>query len=246
MFYLGTAEAHWLGTIDVPLFVSRSRLFKRKTFPRAVNQWALDSGGFTQLHKYGEWNLSASDYASEVCRYTEEIGNLNWAAPQDWMCEPTAREITGLSIAEHQRLTVENFLELRNLLGMMVIPVLQGWEFDDYLRCVDLFYQRDVCLEDEPVIGLGSVCRRESEREITRIIEALYPLNLHAFGVKGKAYVANHHLLTSADSMAWSYQARRNPPMMGCTHRCCNNCPRFALRWRKRLLNRTDQIRMFA
>jgi hypothetical protein len=244
MFYLGTHEPAWLKRLEVPLFISRVRLARRKSFPQALGRWALDSGGFTQLHKHGRWNLSVADYVSEVRRYANEIGNLDWVAPQDWMCEPTAREMTGLSVARHQELTVENFLELRDALGMLVIPVLQGWDFDDYGRCVDLYHKHDVCLEEEPVIGLGSVCRRDSDRQITQIIEALYPLNLHAFGVKGKAYVANEHLLTSADSMAWSYQARRNPPLPECAHRCCNNCAKFALAWRQRLLDRTNQMRL--
>lgn len=44
-------------------------------------------------------------------------------------------------------------------------------------------------------------------------------------------------VLASADSLAWSYAARRDPPMLGCVgHRNCANCVRYALRWRERLL----------
>jgi hypothetical protein len=44
--------------------------------------------------------------------------------------------------------------------------------------------------------------------------------------------------LASADSMAWSYEARREPPMPGhaSRHRNCANCPEWALRWRRRVL----------
>ena len=48
-----------------------------------------------------------------VRRYADEIGNLAWAAAQNWMCEPWIVEETGLSVAEHQRRTIENYLELR-------------------------------------------------------------------------------------------------------------------------------------
>jgi hypothetical protein len=53
--------------------------------------------------------------------------------------------------------------------------------------------------------------------------------------------------LASADSMAWSYTARRQPPMPGCPHRSCANCPRFALAWRDRVLRRvaTQQLSLF-
>ena len=40
-----------------------------------------------------------------------------------------------------------------------------------------------------------------------------------------------------ADSLAWSYHARREPPLPGCnTHKNCANCVRFALAWREETL----------
>ena len=244
VFYLGTHKAHWLASVNVPLFVSRRTLAPRKTLPRAISNWALDSGGFTEIHTYGRWEMSPADYADQVRRYADEIGKLDWAAPQDWMCEASALAASGLTVADHQRLTVDNFLELRQLLGMIVAPVLQGWELDDYQRCVDLFTAAGVDLGNEPVIGLGSVCRRGATDEISHIIHSLYPLNMHAFGVKGRAYAANYDLLTSADSMAWSFQARYDPPMDGCPHQHCNNCPKYALAWRQRMLDRCTQLRL--
>ncbi len=44
-FLLGTHLVHWLGELDVRLFVSRNRLKNRKTLSRARAPWALDSGG---------------------------------------------------------------------------------------------------------------------------------------------------------------------------------------------------------
>jgi hypothetical protein len=42
--------------------------------PVASHRWALDSGGFTELHKYGEWLMPAAEYAKTVNRYIDEIG----------------------------------------------------------------------------------------------------------------------------------------------------------------------------
>jgi hypothetical protein len=44
--------------------------------------------------------------------------------------------------------------------------------------------------------------------------------------------------LVSADSLAWSYNARRHPPLPECVGRYdhCNSCPRYALRWRAKLM----------
>lgn len=236
-FCLGTHEPIWLARLAVPLCVSRTRLQHRKTLPRALAPWMLDSGSFTELERYSEHTMTPAQYAAFVRRCRDEIGRLEWAAPQDWMCEPFMLARTGLTVAGHQRLTVENYVGLREFDPQLPIrPVLQGWTRDDYLRCADLYDRYGVDLAAEPLVGLGSVCRRQDTAEADRIVRALAPLRLHGFGVKITGLHRFGHRLASADSLAWSYNARRNPPLPGCTHRSCANCPRRALWWRDRLL----------
>ena len=91
------------------------RLAGRRRLPRAATGWALDSGGFTELRLHGGWRTSAVEYVSAVRRYRDEIGNLEWAAPQNWMCEPFMSAKTGLTVREHQVRTVSNDLHLRHL-----------------------------------------------------------------------------------------------------------------------------------
>ena len=69
LFYTGTHQPQWLGVWRVPLFVSRRRLVKYVNLPRAVAPWALDSGGFTEIAKYGRWETSPRDYVREVRRF---------------------------------------------------------------------------------------------------------------------------------------------------------------------------------
>ena len=128
-----------------------------------------NSGGFTVLRDFGFWRSPADDYLRAVARYDQEIGGLEWAAPQDWMCEPSIRARTGLSIREHQQRTVENYLHLRELWpqhsdsSYPIMPALEGWTVQDYLDCVDLYAAVGVDLidgefasdNDEPVIGVG-------------------------------------------------------------------------------------------
>lgn len=239
-FLLGTHQPGWLSRLNVPLFVSRRRLAPYRTLPRAAGPWALDSGGFSELSLHGRWMTTPKEYAAEVRRYHEEIGSLDWCASMDWMCEPTILAKTGLAVAEHQRRTIESFLRLRDLAAdLPFVPVLQGWRLDDYRRHVDAYTAAGVDLEREPLVGLGSVCRRQATREVEEIVEALQPLPLHAFGLKlgGLSRVAG--LIESADSMAWSYAARRRPSLPGClAHANCANCPRWALRWREEVLAR--------
>lgn len=235
LFWLGTHCTDWLGKLDVPLFVSHRRLAERKRLPIALAPWALDSGGFTELDKYGTWRTTTGEYLEAVERYGD-IGQLVWAAPMDWMCEPHMIEKTGLSVREHQERTVANYLELRG--RGPFIPVLQGWTLTDYERCVDLYEGAGVDLCAESVVGVGSVCRRQDTGEIGRIMHTLsdHGLRLHGFGVKKAGVQRYGRYLTSSDSMAWSYQARRDWPMPGCRHRNCANCSRYALRWRDELL----------
>jgi hypothetical protein len=246
-FLLGTHETSWLAKVEVPLFISHRRLSRRARLPVATCDWALDSGGFSELSLYGDWRTSVSEYVEAVRRYSQEIGRLLWAAPMDWMCEPFVLAKTGLSVREHQRRTVANYLELcHHASELPYIPVLQGWTLQDYLRCIELYEHAGVNLTDAPVVGVGSVCRRQSTAEIGRIMLMLHQAGIrtHGFGVK-KAGVARYgRLLTSADSMAWSYNARYSPPLRGCAHRHCSNCLRYALKWRSQLLTRDDWLEL--
>lgn len=257
VFYLGTHQPHWLELLDVQLFVSHRRLAGRRRLPRARTWWALDSGGFTELSMYGEWRTTPGEYVAAVRRYDEEIGHLSWVAPQDWMCEPFILAKTGLSVAEHQARTIDNYRRLRDLWWdtepgggdtfreyvdlCPFMPVLQGWTGDDYRRHADAYYAADVRLEDCPVVGLGSVCRRQNTAAIGALVREFTPwLALHGFGCKTSGLAAYGQHLISADSLAWSYAGRREPA--GCTpsHRNEANCPRYALAWRDRVLTRLD------
>src|SRR5438045_3974982 len=87
-FYLGTHQPHWLERTAVPLFVSRRRLARLKTLPQARGPWAADSGAFMELLIHGKWSITVKQYIAEIRRYMESIGNLQWAAPMDHLCEP--------------------------------------------------------------------------------------------------------------------------------------------------------------
>lgn len=237
-FLLGTHVPTWLSK-EPELFISRRRLTDRKTFPAAVGRWALDSGGFTELNMFGGWQTTEDEYVDDVELFAREVGGMDWVAPMDWMCEPIMLEKTGKTIAEHQELTVDNFLRLRERLGMLVIPVLQGWDMDDYKTCWALYEIAGVQLQREPLVGVGSVCRRQGTQEIAKIFRYLADggLSLHGFGVKTGGLSVYADALSSADSLAWSYQARRSNPLPACTHRNCANCIRYARRWRDRVVN---------
>lgn len=238
-FWLGTDRPMWLALLDVPLFISHRILGPRRTLPRARGAWALDSGGFSELSMYGEWRTIPQDYAKAVRRYMDEIGGLRWAAIQDWMCEPFMLTKTGLTLAEHQRRTVESYATLLDLApDLPWVPVLQGWMPHDYVRHADQYEAAGLPLTR--LVGVGSVCRRQGAKEGRAILRQLATLGyrLHGFGIKTTGLLLGAAaMLDSADSMAWSRQARYRPAEAGCTHTRCNHCVRFALRWRAQVLD---------
>lgn len=266
-FFLGTHHAHWLRDErfdGVPLFISRRQLAGYAKLPGAATDFALDSGGFTELQMHGRWSMTVYEYAEEVQRYVRHYGRrLQWVAPQDWMCEKIVLaggkgaggivfKGTGLTVEEHQRRTVINFVQLRSLLRELVVPVLQGWTTMDYWRCQSLYADAGVDLAQHPIVGVGTVCRRQSTNEATQIMQTLAVdgLRLHGFGFK-KAGLANcHTFMASADSTAWSYGARKRILLPGHDkpgpgrprgHINCANCAEYALQWRRELLDEIGQ-----
>lgn len=239
-FYLGTHRPYWLRYSqfkDIPLFVSDRTLRRYKNLPESITEWACDSGGFTELSTYGEWKTTPHRYAARVRRYMDNIYGFQWASPQDWMCEPWILEKTGKTVTEHQELSIKSLANLRTLSSdIHWVPVLQGWERDDYLRHWEMYEQAGFNLESESIVGLGSVCRRQATKEAEWIVKSLQPLRLHGFGMKKTAIQNFGSLLSSSDSMAWSYGGRMKPDP-NCPKKSCANCEHFAIDWYNSVIN---------
>jgi hypothetical protein len=197
-------------------FVSVNRLRPRKA-PMQARDWIMDSGAFTEISTHGRYRTSVAEYAAEIRRWaTNGSGHLLAAVAQDWMCEPFIVARTGLSVQDHQRLTVERYDALRaeDCAGVYVMPVLQGFAPDDYVQHVTMYGDR---LELGQWVGVGSVCKRNGDpRQVAAVllaIKAVRPdLRLHGFGLKTTALSDPlvRAQLDTADSMAWSFHARKN------------------------------------
>lgn len=243
-FYLGTPEPSWLHTnaCDAPLFVSARRLRRLKYHKPAATHWALDSGGFTELNMHGSWHTSPATYAREVALFTDQIGSLDFASQQDWMCEPFVLQKTGKTVRQHQQLTVQNYLELRTIDDTLpIIPVLQGWTPDDYLHHIDMFTDAGIDLPSLPRVGIGSVCRRASLTSMASLITTISQsgIRLHGFGIKTDGLTRYAFALRSADSMAWSFTARRAQRRLCDTHHRspkCSYCAHWAAMWYRNVI----------
>jgi GNAT superfamily N-acetyltransferase len=309
-FFLGTHVISFFEKTSVPLFVSRSQLEGYVNPPRAAGPWALDSGGFTQIYQFGHWTISPEDYVDQVRFWRRQVGNLDWSAQMDFMCEPhillramvyegllpgiredgpnTMRVIQNRygrlgekfkdrsllmeRVCVHQERTIANLIRLRELApDVHFMPVLQGWTAQDYIAHADAWMRAGVDLTKEPIVGLGSVCRREKLDVAQAVISTLtggdWRLRLHGFGLKNDAFedpiVARG--LASADSLAWSYMARYGTDMIDdpdrpakklkaklCGHEHpkndadytkagCTNCLYWALQWRRKALSKWEE-----
>lgn len=154
---------------NAPLFLSRPSLSRQKSFHRALVDWYQDSGGFTQLQKYGQWTITAEEYVAESRRFAAGLGMPVDAWPRDCMTEPwvifgtpempethpawfhgthelrqckagSRDDNLDSAVATHQRLTAEDGVHLPKLAPELPFrKVLQGWTKEHYLKHIDMY-----------------------------------------------------------------------------------------------------------
>lgn len=200
--------------------IAVNRLIRRHSDFK-INDWILDSSAFTRivdpklLGKQGspKGHLSVVKYAKLGIRW-KRCGNLLAMVSQDYMCGKLALLSTGLSVAEHQRLTIFRYDRLNQELAKLakpqdrpyVMPVLQGATPGDYVSHLNQYGDR---LQPEQWVGVGSICNSNGNPDqVVRILRAIAwerpDLKLHGFGIK-KTALTNFSvqlLLYSADSQA--------------------------------------------
>lgn len=220
--------------------ISIRRLWKRKK-PLGKVKVIVDSGAFMELLLHGCYRHEVTEYAAELYRlHSEGVVNIVAAVAQDYMCEPFMLAKTGLSVEGHQRLTIQRYdalvAELDRLFGgrcpFPVLPVLQGYAPAEYVHHLIAYGAR---LTHGMWVGVGSVCKRNSAPEkiaaVLRAIKAVRPdLQLHGFGVKVTALLnaTVRKLLATADSMAWSFAARKQGRSANSWIEAKNFCDRIA------------------
>ena len=210
-FFVGLHQPSDAKHVDAA-FISVNRIRNRKS-QFVVGDWIMDSGAFTELEKYGAYREPPEVYAAQIKRWSTN-GNLLAAVSQDYMCEAFMLEKTGLTIGDHQRLTIERYdaIIACDTGCVPIIPVLQGYAPDDYVNHIRQYGDR---LKFGMWVGVGSVCKRNGdpsaiEDVLLKIKRERPDLRLHGFGIKTTALRSGvvRDCLHTADSMAWSYAAR--------------------------------------
>lgn len=174
------------------------------------NELFMDSGGFQLIGQYGEYPFENEEYL----HYAEEI-NPDFLAPLDYPCDGVDNPIKGVNISNDERIkrTVENdvFL-LDNYEGEgRVVPVIQGYDVEEYKNCVNRLKERGAITE---YMGVGSICRRKKSNEVYEILKTCKEMTnskLHVFGLSLNLVKMPkiRHLINSFDTMSWMYSSTR-------------------------------------
>ena len=105
IFYIGLHQPSDADRFE-RVCISINRLRKRRK--RISASVLLDSGAFTEIATHGRYRHSVSQYAAAVRRLLGKV-KIEAVVAQDYMCEPWMLAKTGLTIDEHQRLTIERY-----------------------------------------------------------------------------------------------------------------------------------------
>lgn len=203
-FYYGMSW-HW-PLKHVPRVMLSYNFTRTLKKPWEINiPFMLDSGAFSVILKYGKYPYPPEQYAESIRLWQPDIA---WT--MDYPCEPSVRKAGSYDPARAQEMTVDNQIRLLDL-NVKTQMVVQGWTIHDYLENLDRIKDQGLLTER---LGIGSICRRGEDKEITRIVKAIHNnvpswVKLHGFGVKtsflGKE---GKFFLYSADSMSWAYSWR--------------------------------------
>lgn len=210
VFFLGCNQPYLIHRLNRPVLMSVKAFARKRSQGQGFGKYTwrqslfkagkntllfLDAASFTCVSRqYGLLgHIPRKFYASIVNRF-EGCDWFAGACCQDYMCEDFVLKTTGLSVEEHQRLTIHRYDLLRQDIkpSIYLMPVLQGYKPEEYLRHLDLWGNR---LEAGMWVGIGSICKRnndkEGQKQIAKIIDLILrerpDLLLHLFGVKEKA-----------------------------------------------------------
>ncbi len=193
-------------------FMTKNSSYYARTARSFAKILLIDSGGFPSSFIHNGYNRLDHEYLHFVRKV-----RAGYFVLRDYPCEPQILKKFNVTAKDQIHRTLEHhlkLLELSECMGIKAkpIPVIQGWEIDDYLYCIELFREHGLIRD---YIAIGSTCRRHQVKTTQQIIltvrsELPGKVKLHAFGVKLSVLddKAVWDALYSADTSAWDFIAR--------------------------------------
>ncbi|QAY80302.1 hypothetical protein [Sphingosinicella sp. BN140058] len=181
----------------------------------SIEELWLDSAGFHMMFAEGGYPWTPEQYIFGLCAAYPwtRFSSLDLCVEEEIAHN---RHEVNERIAKTVRLNIKchTLAEEAGLLDRLM-PVIQGANADDYLRCFERLHP---FIGDERLIGIGSMCRRKATGEdgIVSVVDALdrrlpKGVLIHMFGLKsdGAESVANMtERVYSIDSQAYGVRAR--------------------------------------
>jgi hypothetical protein len=184
---------------------------RKKDLPRPKGKFLMDSAGFTELSDNGRYSFGIDEYLGCVRRF-----NPDYFVNMDWMCEPHILGCTGKNVHAHINNTIKNYHDMVQKMSedeiKRCIPVIQGFTIQEYLYCIERYEKNGLIA---PYMGVGSVCRRGSSKDIAKILSLikgeLPNTKLHGFGIKKQVLdLIPSSMLESIDTAAYMYGKKQN------------------------------------
>lgn len=176
----------------------------------------VDSAGFVAMALKGGYEWTPESYVLDLCAH----GAIHRFSSMDLCVEP---EVAADRSEVHER--VAKTIHLNHAcarlsadagIGHKLMPVIQGANADDYLRCFDAI---SGIVPEGATIGVGSMCRRPTRGDegSTAVLERLdrelpRDVRLHLFGIKSdgaEAACMFGDRIDTVDSQAYGIRARR-------------------------------------
>lgn len=217
IFYLAIAsgtQRKVAETLQYP-YILVNFMTKTNKPPSTCKVLFIDSGGFPSSFIHNGYNKSDDEYLHFVKKT-----NADFFALRDYPCEPQILKKYDVTAKDQILRTVNHHIKLLDLIedfdiSAKPVPVIQGWEIDDYLFCIDIFREHGLIENGFDYVAIGSLCRRHAIHQIRKIIltvrnELRSSIKLHCFGTKISVLkdLAVWRAVYSVDSGAWDFDAR--------------------------------------
>ena len=203
--YALTSGWDWWVSMDYPCEpkLAPTRAMRRRRIKATVSNFEQSVKWTDRFVKDRDKLLKAGAISQEVWNYLQPTGRVSGLGHP---MKGRRNLIFGLEPSQ---------MGLWNIHGPDPVPVIQGWETDEYLECAELYDRRVFKGRWPDFIAIGSVCARKRIQEVLDIVDALdfvLPPNVrfHLFGVKGTGFgkLGSNPRVASVDSLAWDYAAR--------------------------------------
>jgi hypothetical protein len=171
----------------------------------------LDSGGFSFLNRFGDYPISWNMFVDWVHKMNDvNNGIVSYVATPDYPCEKEITRTCELA-TNFERIikTIDNAVVVMDKYpDIKWMPVIQGYNFEEYKQCLDLYRSRGINPEK---FAIGSMCRRSDVRQIEQYVKKLIEYGLkekiHLFGLCAKGLKSKYldSVVDSSDSISYTY-----------------------------------------